>query len=1190
MRPATHRVSTCAALIVSALVLLTPRTQGLGGGTWQTRAPMPTARVGSPHAVLDGKLYVASGCCVDPLSVAPLRFTQLEIYDPQTDAWTTGAPIPIGVYAATAGTINGKIYVAGGQRQSGNIANLQMYDPATNAWSEGPALPEAAAATAGGVIADKLYVATGMNPDNTTPVTSLRIFDPGTGQWSTGASIGTARAHAAAAVLGGKLYVVGGLTTGPVNTVEVYDPATNGWQTLAPMPTARYGAGLAVLNGILYAAGGSNNVQELDIVEAYDPSTNSWVQLEPMPAAHYLPAAVMVIDGALHVIGGADADNVQTATHHRYNLPAPTIQLSGTGTFVYSGSPRTVFASVSGINGAFVNGTTTIAYSPGGVNAPVGVGSYDVTVTFTSSDPGYDDASLTVPAGIVITPSNAFINGPNGVTAEATGFGGGIATFTVSAFDSDGPLIPGCAPSSGSIFPLGTTEVTCTAQGPNSSLATLTFPVNITDTRQPIIGPVANVFATATSAAGANVTYQLPFIADAADPNPAVTTSHASGSLFPHGMTSVLITVRDASGNTATRNLNVTVNAGLQSIAVTPGSTTVAPGQGRQFTATGAFTDGTSKILQGPSSGPPFSGPGNHRWQVRFLPGLGVDPCGTVNGGLSSQGFTPDASGAVDQLWGQTNNLLVRATGTATDTSVALTIACTNPAVPASVSLNATWTGTRFEGAMTDFGGSPVQVSITGWSPKAPLPAPRFGSGAATLAVNGADVVYVVGGTIGGAATDALNAYHPATDTWTPEAVLPTPRDGAGVAALNGQLFVVGGTAGGAASGAVESFDPQTGVWTTGWPALPTPRSNFSLVAANGRLYAIGGTGAGGVVDTVERFDPATGWTTLAPLPLAREGTAAGALNGGTLIVVAGGAPAGGAAVNRVDLYDVASNTWTQGPNLLAPTAGASGVVAMNALFVFGGSNNGALKLAEMYRPVAGLQPDGWAALSPMTTARTRAAASLVGDVIYVAGGQTGFPVAQDPSGVLEAFSVQSPQLFSLSQGNSGSSAQPVVAWRVSPAAGVATISPFGFANATAAGQATIIAEAAGISCETTNTCGAMTVEAPDTTPPAITSVTASPWLLLLPFGQMVPVTVSVTATDLVDPAPTCGIVAVFSSEPVGTTSPDWEFTPGSLTVRLRAERNATGPGRLYLIVVGCADRSGNASYGATLAFVPRLF
>ena len=997
-------------------------------------------------------------------------------------------------------------------------------------------------------------------------------------------------AAAGAAVFDGKLYVAGGLITGAVNNFEVYDPVANAWQTLAPMPTARYGVGLGVVNGILYAVGGYDNVHYLDIVEAYDPATNSWTLLDPMPEAHYWPAAVALLNDRLHVIGGVDVSGAQSATHHRFIVPvAPSIEVFG-GTFIYSGSPRTAFAAVTKPGGSFVSGTTTITYEPGGSAPPVSVGSYTVHVTFVSNDPEYTDASLSVPGAIVINPSQAFINGPMSVTGQATGPGGATVNFSVNGFDSDGPLVPVCTPPSGSIFPLGSTDVTCTVDGFNSTPASMTFPVNVVDTQAPIVGPPANVFATATSSLGAVVTYQLPFVTDAVDPNPTVTGSPASGSLFPHGMTSVTITARDASGNTTTRNLSVTVNPGLQSISVTPGSATRAPGQGEPFTAMGAFTDGTSKILQGPSSGPPFSGPGNHTWQVRFLPTFHVGPCGTVTGGLSSQGFSPDASGAVDQLWGQFNNLLLRATGTADATTVSLTIACTAPGVPATVSLNAVWTGTRYEGSMTDFVGNTVQVSITGWSSKAALPAPQFGLGAATLNVNGADVVYAVGGTIDGAPAATLRAYHPATDTWTTEAAMPTARDGAGVAALNGHLFVVGGNAGGGATGTVESFDPQTGLWTTEWPAMPTPRANFALVAANGSLYAIGGSGSGGVVGTVERFDPATGWTALAALPVARDGIAAGALNGGTLIVAAGGAAGSGVAMNRVDLYDVAANSWRRGPNLLAPSAGASGVVAMNALFVFGGSNNGALQLAELYRPATALQPDGWAALRGMPTARTRAGAALVGDVIYVAGGQAGFPVPQAPLATLEAFSIQSPHLFSLSQGSEGSNAMPTVTWRLSPASGIASITPFGFANAIAPGQVTVIAESSGLSCETTGTCGTLIVEAPDTTPPTISGITPNPFLLLFPFGQMTPITLTVTATDLVDPAPTCGVVAVFSNEPVGTTSPDWVFTPGSLALQVRAERNPTGGGRVYLIIVGCADRSGNASYGATLVIVPRLF
>src|SRR6188474_1252371 len=94
MRAITARVRTAVFIsIVIAILALIPASERLGAsGTWQARPPMPTARLGPSTGVIDGKIYVASGCCVDPLSQFPFRFTSLEIYDPVTNGWTIGAP------------------------------------------------------------------------------------------------------------------------------------------------------------------------------------------------------------------------------------------------------------------------------------------------------------------------------------------------------------------------------------------------------------------------------------------------------------------------------------------------------------------------------------------------------------------------------------------------------------------------------------------------------------------------------------------------------------------------------------------------------------------------------------------------------------------------------------------------------------------------------------------------------------------------------------------------------------------------------------------------------------------------------------------------------------------------------------------------------------------------------------------
>jgi hypothetical protein len=112
---------------------------------------------------------------------------------------------------------------------------------------------------------------------------------------------------------------------------------------------------------------------------------------------------------------------------------------------------------------------------------------------------------------------------------------------------------------------------------------------------------------------------------------------------------------------------------------------------------------------------------------------------------------------------------------------------------------------------------------------------------------------------------------------------------------------------------------------------------------------------------------------------------------------------------------------------------------------------------------------------------------------------------------------------------------------------------------------------------------GSFTILVQDTTPPTIVSIKASPNNLWPPNHVMANVTVTVIATDLVDPAPMSTIVSVSSNQPIdgtgdGDTSPDWIIT-GPLTLQLRAERSS-GIQRTYTITIATTDFSGNTAFG----------
>ena len=112
---------------------------------------------------------------------------------------------------------------------------------------------------------------------------------------------------------------------------------------------------------------------------------------------------------------------------------------------------------------------------------------------------------------------------------------------------------------------------------------------------------------------------------------------------------------------------------------------------------------------------------------------------------------------------------------------------------------------------------------------------------------------------------------------------------------------------------------------------------------------------------------------------------------------------------------------------------------------------------------------------------------------------------------------------------------------------------------------------------------------APDTTPPVISSVSATPSTLGAPNHKMTPVSINVKLADNCT-TPTWTVTSISSNEPVngtgdGDSEPDWTIAGHNVT--LRAERAGTGSGRIYTVTVTAKDAAGNASTGTTRVSVP---
>lgn len=134
------------------------------------------------------------------------------------------------------------------------------------------------------------------------------------------------------------------------------------------------------------------------------------------------------------------------------------------------------------------------------------------------------------------------------------------------------------------------------------------------------------------------------------------------------------------------------------------------------------------------------------------------------------------------------------------------------------------------------------------------------------------------------------------------------------------------------------------------------------------------------------------------------------------------------------------------------------------------------------------------------------------------------------------------------------------------------------------------------VACSATDRAGnsasaTFTVAVVDTTPPAILTLATTPNMLWPPNHGMVPIVMTLSASDLVTAAPVCSITNVTSSEPDnglgdGDTAGDIGAVAG-FGVSLRAERGGNGPGRIYTLAVTCSDGAGNSATTTTTVTVP---
>lgn len=192
------------------------------------------------------------------------------------------------------------------------------------------------------------------------------------------------------------------------------------------------------------------------------------------------------------------------------------------------------------------------------------------------------------------------LNIPDGITAPATSLSGANVTFSVAAFNTDGSSVAiTCDHNSGDLFPLGATNVHCSA---TNSFGTTTgvFPVFVADLTAPVLTLPADITTASTT-----VTYTVT-ATDDLDPSPTIFCSPASGSTFAPGVTTVECTATDNFANSTVGTFTVTVVTGPPTLTLPSDITAEATSSAGAVVTYTATADENATVVCNPASGSTF--------------------------------------------------------------------------------------------------------------------------------------------------------------------------------------------------------------------------------------------------------------------------------------------------------------------------------------------------------------------------------------------------------------------------------------------------------------------------------------------------------------------------------------------------------------------------------------------------------
>ncbi len=250
------------------------------GDFWEEQAPLPTPMHHVAVTEADGRLFAIGGLS-ENVHLGP--HDSAFVYDAAEDGWSGLPPLPMARGSIGVASVGGKIHTFGGRSSDsvlrisppddpemlvgiGTVTNHEIFDPATDTWTNGEPLPGPPRDHMGiTALEGKIHVFGGRQNDYTDMLDRHDVYDPSSASWTKGAPLPRPRSAGAFAVLDRRIVYAGGeckpggapFSANTFEDVDAYDATTDSWAELMPLPEGRHAFGGATIDGVAYFAGGA---------------------------------------------------------------------------------------------------------------------------------------------------------------------------------------------------------------------------------------------------------------------------------------------------------------------------------------------------------------------------------------------------------------------------------------------------------------------------------------------------------------------------------------------------------------------------------------------------------------------------------------------------------------------------------------------------------------------------------------------------------------------------------------------------------------------------------------------------------------------------------------------------------------------------------------------------------------------